>query len=158
MDARYALSQFAHSLNITKGKHWYKICTKPIYPVIAAHIFHGVLLYTRLCPERLNHKNYMNQVTLACALSYLHMTFYSCIHIWGREWIESVGGTLVNSRGYAPLIRLKWRFLADMPTFMPTKRIFLDSQILSHWYHFEAQLVGSNIWNKSAFYRLNFWQ
>ena len=28
------------------------------------------------------------------------------------------------------------------------KRIFLDSQILSHWYHFEAQLVGNNIWKK----------
>ena len=26
--------------------------------------------------------------------------------------------------------------------------IFLDSQILSHWYHFEAQLVGNNIWRK----------
>ena len=35
-----------------------------------------------------------------------------------------------------------------MPTFTPTKRIFLDSQILSHWYHFEAQLVGNNIWKK----------
>ena len=41
-----------------------------------------------------------------------------------------------------------WRFLADMPTFTPTKRIFLDSQILSHWYRFEAQLVGNNIWKK----------
>ena len=35
-----------------------------------------------------------------------------------------------------------------MPTFTPTKRIFVDSQILSHWYHFEAQLVGNNIWKK----------
>ena len=42
----------------------------------------------------------------------------------------------------------KWRFLADMPTFTPTKRIFLDSQIISHWHHFEAQLVCNNIWKK----------
>ena len=30
--------------------------------------------------------------------------------------------------------------------FTPTKRIFLDNQILSHWYLFEAQLVSNNIW------------
>ena len=42
----------------------------------------------------------------------------------------------------------KKRLLADMSTFTPTKRIFRDSQILSHWYHFEAQLVGNNIWKK----------
>ena len=35
-----------------------------------------------------------------------------------------------------------------MSTFTPTKWIFRDSQILSHWYHFEAQLVGNNIWKK----------
>ena len=35
---------------------------------------------------------------------------------------------------------------ADIPTFMPTKWIFRECQILSHWYHFEAQLVGNNIW------------
>ena len=39
-----------------------------------------------------------------------------------------------------------------------TKRIFLDSQILSHRYHFEAEFVGTNILKRSAFYRLNFWQ
>ena len=33
-----------------------------------------------------------------------------------------------------------------MLIFTPTKSIFLDRQILSHWYHFEAQLVGNNIW------------
>ena len=37
----------------------------------------------------------------------------------------------------------------DMLIFTPTKRIFPDSQILSHWYHFEAQLVGNNIWKKN---------
>ena len=35
-----------------------------------------------------------------------------------------------------------------MPTFTPTKQIFLDSHILSHWYQFEAQLLGKNIWKK----------
>ena len=46
-----------------------------------------------------------------------------------------------------------------MPAFTPTKRKFLDNQILSQWYHFEAQLVDNNIWKKkSKFFRLNFWQ
>ena len=52
----------------------------------------------------------------------------------------------------------KLLFLADMPTFTPTKRIFLDSQILSHWYHFEAQLVGNNIWKKIDVLSSEFWQ
>ena len=35
-----------------------------------------------------------------------------------------------------------------MPTCTPTKRIFLGSQIFSHWHHFEIQLDGKNIWKK----------
>ena len=35
-----------------------------------------------------------------------------------------------------------------MLIFMPTKRLFLYSKILSHWYHFEAQHVGNNISKK----------
>ena len=38
--------------------------------------------------------------------------------------------------------------LADMPTFALTKRIFLDSQFLSHWYHLKVQLMGNKIWKK----------
>ena len=39
-------------------------------------------------------------------------------------------------------------FLADMLIFMPTKWILPESQILSHWYHFEEQLIGNNIGKK----------
>ena len=48
-----------------------------------------------------------------------------------------------------------------MLIFTPTERIFLDSQILSHWYYFEAQLVGINICKKPKFYRnmnLHLWK
>ena len=65
--------------------------------------------------------------------------------------IELTHSNTLETYGYAPVIRLKmwkWRFLANMATFTLTKRIFRDSQILSHLYHFEAQLVGNNIWKK----------
>ena len=35
-----------------------------------------------------------------------------------------------------------------MLIFTPTKQLFLESQILSHWYHFGAQLVDNSIWKK----------
>ena len=79
-----------------------------------------------------------------------HPTYNVMGRSWARIPLSAVHfhANVPSTCGYAPVIRLKWRFLADMPIFTPTKRICLDSQILSHWYHFEAQLTGNNILKK----------
>ena len=50
--------------------------------------------------------------------------------------------------GYAPVIRLKMAISGRHAHIHADKTDILDSQILCHWYHFEAQLVGNNIWKK----------
>ena len=44
-----------------------------------------------------------------------------------------------------------------MLIFTPTKRIFQDNQIFSHFSHFEAQLVGNIIWKKIEILSNEFW-
>ena len=47
--------------------------------------------------------------------------------------------------GYAPVIRMKMAISGRHAHFHADKTGILDGQILSHWYHFEAQRMGNNI-------------
>ena len=47
---------------------------------------------------------------------------------------------------------LNWPILPYVPTFKLHKVTFLDSQILSDWYHFNQYVLGYKIWKKFKFW------
>ena len=88
-----------------------------------------------------NHVLFLQNLSIWDRLSYL---FVRILFNSGSLWVDIRRSIWLYTSNSAP----KWRFPPDMLMFKPTKMLFLDSQILSGWYHFNQQLTGNNIYKK----------